>query len=47
MNYPGELSTQTADLTKTKLMWNSILSMKGAKYMHLDIKKFYLTMLLD
>jgi hypothetical protein len=33
INYPGELSTQTADLTTPKLMWNSILSIPGAKYM--------------
>jgi hypothetical protein len=42
INYPGELSTQTADLTTSKLMWNSILSTAGAKYMCLDIKNFYL-----
>ncbi len=47
INYPGELSTRTADLTTSKLMWNSILSMAGAKYMCLDIKFFYLTAPLD
>jgi hypothetical protein len=26
INYPGELSTWTADLTTSKLMWNSVLS---------------------
>ncbi len=30
INYPGELSTWTADLTTLKLMWNSILSTTGA-----------------
>jgi hypothetical protein len=34
---------RTANLTTSKLMWNSILSTKGTKYMCLDIKKFYLT----
>ena len=43
INYPGELTTRTADLTTSKLMWNSVLSTEGAKYMCLDIKNFYLT----
>jgi hypothetical protein len=47
INYPGELTTRTADLTTSKLMWNSVLSTKGAKYMCLDIKNFYLTATLD
>jgi hypothetical protein len=47
INYPGELTTQIANLTTSKLMWNSVLSTKGAKYMCLDIKNFYLTAPLD
>jgi hypothetical protein len=47
INFPGKLSTQTANLTTSKLMWNSILSTKGAKYMCLDINIFYLTTALD
>ncbi len=47
INYPGKLSTQTANLTTSKLMWNSILSTKGAKFMCLDIKNFYLATALD
>jgi hypothetical protein len=47
INYPGELTTRTADLTTPKLMWNSVLSTEGAKYMCLDIKNFYLTAPLD
>ncbi len=43
INYPGNLSTQTADFTTSKLMWNSVLSTKGTKYMCLAIKNFYLT----
>ncbi len=43
INYPGELTTKTADLTTSKMMWNSVLSTEGAKYMCLDIKNFYLT----
>jgi hypothetical protein len=29
INYPGELMTQTANLTTSKLMWNSVLSTEG------------------
>ncbi len=47
ISYPGELSTQTADLTTSKLMWNSVLSTEGAKYMSLDIKTFNLSTPLD
>jgi hypothetical protein len=37
INYPGELSIQTANLTTSKLMWNRVLSTEGTKYMCLDI----------
>ena len=47
INYPGELTTQTVDLTTSKLMWNSVLSTEGAKYMCLDINNLYLTAPLD
>jgi hypothetical protein len=47
INYPGELLTQSADLTTSKLMWNSVLSTAGTKYMCLDNKNFYLTAPLD
>ncbi len=30
INYLGDLSTRTADLTMLKLMWNSVLSTEGA-----------------
>ncbi|MCP4142532.1 MAG: hypothetical protein GY755_20020, partial [Chloroflexi bacterium] len=42
IDYPGELTTRTADLTTSKILWNSVLSTPNAKYMCLDIKKFYL-----
>jgi len=45
--YKGSTSTRTADLTTSKLLWNSILSTEGAKYMCLDIKNFYLPAALD
>ena len=40
--YPGELTTRTADITTSKILWNSVLSTKNAIYMCLDIKNFYL-----
>jgi hypothetical protein len=47
INHPRELSTRMADLTTSKLMWNSVLTTEGARYMCLDIKNFDLTMPLD
>ena len=47
ITYKGDVSTRTADLTTSKLLWNSVLSTPGAKYMCLDIKNFYLTAALD
>ncbi len=43
----GSTSTRTADLTTSKLLWNSVLSTTGAKYMCIDNKNFYLTAALD
>ena len=42
IDYPGELTTRTADLTTTKILWNSVISTKDARYLCLDIKNFYL-----
>jgi hypothetical protein len=42
INYPGDVSTPTADLLTVKLLLNSVISTKGAKFMTLDIKNFYL-----
>ena len=47
LTYKGNISTRTADLSTSKLLWNSVLSTDGAKYMCLDIKKIYLTAALD
>ena len=38
INYPGELTTRTADLTTSKILWNSIISTINAKHVCLDIK---------
>ena len=45
--YPGELATNTATLTTSKLLWNSVLSTKNARYMCIDIKNMYLHTPLD
>ncbi|MCP4748318.1 MAG: hypothetical protein GY874_19600, partial [Desulfobacteraceae bacterium] len=47
IEYPGKLTTRTADLTTTKLLWNSVISTLGAKYACADIKSFYLETPLD
>jgi len=47
INYPGELTTNTADLITSKILWNSVLSTPNAKYMTVDIKNFYLNTPLD
>jgi hypothetical protein len=43
INCLGELMTSTADITTSKLHWNSVLSAQQAKYLCLDLKKFYLS----
>ena len=39
---PGELTTRTADITTTKIIWNSVISTEGARYACLDVGDFYL-----
>ena len=38
LTHKGSTSTRTANLTTSKLLWNSVLSTTGAKYMCIDIK---------
>jgi len=48
LQYPGELTTRTADLTTTsKILWDSVLNTKDAKFMGIDMKNFYLGNPLD
>ena len=42
IKYPGELTTRTADLTTSKLLWNSIISTDDAGFAALDVGNFYL-----
>jgi hypothetical protein len=45
--YPGPVRTDTANLTTCKILWNSVLSTPGAKFMCIDVKNFYLNTPLD
>ena len=47
IKYSDELTMRTADLTTSKILWNSVLSTQDAKYMCIDIKNFYLGTPLD
>jgi hypothetical protein len=47
ITYRGDTYTCTADLTTSKLLWNSVLSTNRARYMCINIKNFYLTAALD
>ena len=40
--YEGELTTRTSDLTTSKIMWNSVISTPGARFMTGDTSNFYL-----
>ncbi len=42
VHYPGDAGTPTAKLITVKLLINSIILTTGAKFMTMDIKKFYL-----
>jgi hypothetical protein len=42
INYPGEVATPTAEMLVAKMLFNSILSTKGARFMTMGISNFYL-----
>jgi hypothetical protein len=42
INYPGNKTTKTAEMTTAKLMFNSVISTPGARFMGIDLKYFYL-----
>jgi hypothetical protein len=42
INYPFKVATPTADLLTVKLLFNSVISTEGAKFVSVDIKNFYL-----
>ena len=47
IEYPGELTTRTADLTTSNILRNSVLSTEGAKFDGFDISNFYLGIPMD
>ena len=44
---PGELTKRACNLTTSKLLWNSIISTKDARFVGIDIRTFYLGTPLD
>ena len=42
INYPGDVGNPTADMLLVKILFNSIISTEGEKFMTADIKNFYL-----
>ena len=42
INYPGELTTRTTNLTTSKILRNSVLSTENGKYMCVDLHFFTL-----
>jgi len=44
---PGKLTTRTAGLTATKILWNSVISTDNARFITADVKNFYLGAPLD
>ena len=42
IDYPGEVATPTADMLVDKILFNIVISTKGARFMTIDISNFYL-----
>lgn len=40
VEYPHDVSTPTADMVTAKLLFNSVISTEGAKFLTVDIKNF-------
>jgi hypothetical protein len=47
INYPFELTTRTTDMISSKILWNSTISTKDARFSGADIKNMYLGTPLD
>jgi hypothetical protein len=41
INYPGKVATPTAEMLVEKMLFNSVISTKGAQFMTMDISNFY------
>ncbi len=42
INNPGKVATLTAEMLVAKMLFNSVISTKGAQFMTMDISNFYL-----
>ena len=42
INYPGDVATPTTDMLAAKILFNSVISTVGARFMTMDISNFYL-----
>jgi hypothetical protein len=42
INYPGAVATPTAEMLVEKMLFNSVISTKDARFMTMDIPNFYL-----
>jgi hypothetical protein len=42
INYPGEVATPTTEMLVAKMLFNSVISTKGAQFVTMDISNFYL-----
>jgi len=47
IDYPFERTTHTADMVSSKILWNSVISTKDARFAGADIKNMYLKTPLD
>ena len=47
INFPGDVTTPTADLIMAKLIFNIVLSPKNTNFMCADIANFYLKNLMN
>ena len=47
INYPYKLTTRTAALTTSNIMWNSVISTPDARFAYYDAKNFYLCTPID
>jgi hypothetical protein len=42
INYPGKVATPTAEMLVAKMLFNSVISTRGARFMTMDISNYYL-----
>jgi hypothetical protein len=47
IDYPGDVSTTTAEMETTKILFNSVVSTKNTKFCSMDVTNFYLNTPLD